>query len=107
MDNRKANRLAKMAEKDAKKAIRNARKRELRALQKVDLAATEAEKLQTQVAELTAAIETGRRDAAREAELMAEQLSEAEKELRRLQERSRSVDKKHGTTVGFLPSVRC
>jgi len=75
MNTRKTNRLAKVAEKDAKKAIRNARKRELRALQKADSATTKVENLQAQIAELNTTIETKWRDAAREVEVVAKRLS--------------------------------
>ena len=78
--------MAKVAEKEAKKAIRNARERELHARQKVESATTKARNLQTQVAELAATLETERRDAAREVEVVAEKLSETEKKLRRVRE---------------------
>ena len=78
--------MAKVAEKEANKAIRNARERELHARQKVESATTKARNLQTQVAELAATLETERRDAAREVEVVAEQLSETEKKLRRTRE---------------------
>ena len=78
--------MAKVAEKEANKAIRNARERELYARQKVKSATTKARNLQTQVAELAATLETERRDAAREVEVVAEQLSETEKKLRRVRE---------------------
>ena len=108
-----------MAEKEAKKAIRNVRKRELRALQKADSATTKAGNLQTQVAELTATIETERRDAAREAEVVAERLSETKKKLQRLREQlsrvpsrleraiQRAVQKQEQLGASVGPGTRC
>ena len=52
-DIRDINRLSRLAQDAAKREIRNARKREQRALQKTKLATTKDEELRAQVAELT------------------------------------------------------
>jgi len=82
----KVNRLAKRAQNNLKKEVRNAKKRELRALQKADSATTEAKNLRAQVTELTATMEIGRQDTAREVEVVKEKHLVTKKKLRQVRE---------------------
>jgi hypothetical protein len=64
------NQLWKQAQNDTK-VLHNPRKRELCAIQRVDLAKTKAENLQARVTELTATVEAKNQDAPTEVEVMA------------------------------------
>lgn len=83
---RRISQLAKQAHNDSKRDLRNARKRELRAVKRADFANAEIKDLQAQVTELTAIAETERRDAVRVAEGLEERNSGMKKKLRRFRE---------------------
>ena len=86
MNIQRLNRIIKQTHTNMKQEIRNARKRELRATQRANLAIAEAENLQAQVTELTATLETERQDAGRAVEVVKERHSKMKKKLRLVRE---------------------
>ena len=80
-------RVSKAAQDAAKREIRNARKREQRALHKAKLATSEVEHLQAKIAELISTREAERQDAVRQVGTVKERHSETKKTLRKFRER--------------------
>ena len=83
----RVSRLAKLAHDELKREVRNSRKRELRAVQKVDVVVAEIEDLRARVMELTAVVESGEQDTVRAVEILEERNSEMKKKLRQCQDR--------------------